>query len=79
MKKIALAPFMIVAGDHATNDLAGDEEDSWKSLLEAEGYEVRCILKGTRRVSAGEKPPCRAYCGSTVIKSNRVIKAGFIL
>ena len=55
LKKIALAPFMIVAGDHATNDLAGDEEDSWKSLLEAEGYEVRCILKGL-----GEYPQVRS-------------------
>lgn len=55
LKKIALAPFMIVAGDHATNDLAGNEEDSWKSLLEAEGYEVRCILKGL-----GEYPQVRS-------------------
>ena len=53
--KNTMAPFMIVAGDHATNDLAGDEEDSWKSLLEAEGYEVRCILKGL-----GEYPQVRS-------------------
>lgn len=45
-KKIVLAPFMIVAGDHANNDLAGDEEDSWKSILEADGFSVRCVLKG---------------------------------
>ena len=71
---------MIVAGDHATNDLAGDEEDSWKSLLEAEGYEVRCILKGL-----GEYPQVRSLLAEHIaavlrlIKSNRVIKAGFIL
>ena len=41
-----LAPLMVVAGDHATNDMAGDEEDSWKSMLEREGFAVRCILKG---------------------------------
>ena len=37
---------MIVAGDHAKNDMAGDEEDSWKSVLEKEGYEVDCKLQG---------------------------------
>ncbi len=45
-KKIVLKPFMIVAGDHATNDMAGDEDDSWKSILVKEGYEVTPILKG---------------------------------
>lgn len=45
-QKVILAPFMIVAGDHATNDLSGDEEDSWKSRFEKEGYMVECILKG---------------------------------
>lgn len=44
-KKIVLMPFMIVAGDHAKNDMAGDGE-SWKTELEAAGYEVRTILKG---------------------------------
>ena len=44
-KQVALMPFMLVAGDHAKNDMAGDE-DSWKSELEEEGYEVRVILKG---------------------------------
>ena len=46
IKKIYLMPFMIVAGDHAQNDMAGDEEDSWKSILEDKGYEVEVILKG---------------------------------
>lgn len=45
-EKVILAPFMIVAGDHAKHDLAGEEEDSWKSILEKEGYEVECVLKG---------------------------------
>lgn len=44
-KKAALMPFMLVAGDHAKNDMAGDE-DSWKTELEEEGYQVRVILKG---------------------------------
>ena len=44
--RVHLAPFMIVAGDHATNDLAGDDEDSWKSMLEARGYETKVTLRG---------------------------------
>lgn len=46
IRKIYLSPFMIVAGDHARNDLAGDEEDSWKSVLEKSGYEIEVIMKG---------------------------------
>lgn len=45
-RKVVLAPFMVVAGDHAKNDLAGEEEDSWKNIFEREGYEVSCVLKG---------------------------------
>ena len=47
IKKVYLMPFMSVAGDHAKNDMAGDEDDSWKSVLTKEGYEVVTILKGT--------------------------------
>lgn len=52
-KNITMIPFMVVAGDHATNDMAGDE-DSWKTLMEAKGYSVNCILKGL-----GEYPEVR--------------------
>lgn len=45
-EKVVLEPLMVVAGDHANNDMAGDEEDSWKSVFEAEGFEVQCILRG---------------------------------
>lgn len=45
-KKVVLLPLMIVAGDHATNDMAGDEEDSWKTAFTNAGYEVECVLKG---------------------------------
>jgi len=44
-KKVVLEPLMIVAGDHANNDMAGDE-DSWKTAFEKEGYEVKCLLRG---------------------------------
>ena len=45
-KKILLKPFMIVAGDHAKNDMSSDDEDSWKTILKNEGYEVTTVLKG---------------------------------
>ena len=45
-KRVVLRPLMVVAGDHANNDMAGDEEDSWKSVFEAVGYEVRCVVEG---------------------------------
>ncbi len=44
--KVVLEPLMVVAGDHANNDMAGDEEGSWKNTLEAEGFEVQFILQG---------------------------------
>ncbi|MDA3916930.1 MAG: sirohydrochlorin cobaltochelatase [Deltaproteobacteria bacterium] len=43
---ILLKPMMIVAGDHATNDMASDEEDSWKSVLSSAGFKVETILLG---------------------------------
>ena len=45
-KKVVLEPLMVVAGDHANNDMAGDDEDSWKSVFEAEGFEVECLIRG---------------------------------
>lgn len=44
--KVTMAPLMIVAGDHAVNDMAGDDEDSWKTIFEAAGYKVECVLRG---------------------------------
>lgn len=55
VKNVTLLPLMVVAGDHANNDLAGDEEDSWRSMLTERGYAVRCILEGL-----GENPALRA-------------------
>ena len=45
-RRVVLEPLMVVAGDHANNDMAGDEEDSWKTAFETEGYEVVCLLRG---------------------------------
>ncbi|MDY0091416.1 MAG: sirohydrochlorin cobaltochelatase [Candidatus Vecturithrix sp.] len=44
--KVTLMPFMLVAGDHAQNDMAGDEEDSWKMQLKKEGFLVETYLHG---------------------------------
>jgi sirohydrochlorin cobaltochelatase len=46
IKKIVLKPLMIVAGDHAKNDMSGDNEDSWKSILTKSGFNVETILQG---------------------------------
>jgi len=52
--KVILRPLMVVAGDHANNDMAGDEEDSWKSMFEAAGLEVECQISGLGRIPAVE-------------------------
>ncbi len=44
--RMVLQPLMIVSGDHANNDMAGEDEDTWKSQLESDGYHVVCRLKG---------------------------------
>lgn len=51
-KKVVLRPLMVVAGDHANNDMAGDEEDSWKSTFEASGYfeKIDCQIEGLGRI-----------------------------
>ena len=46
-KKVYLVPMMSVAGDHAKNDMAGDEPESWKSVLTRNGYQCESILRGT--------------------------------
>jgi sirohydrochlorin cobaltochelatase len=56
LEKILLLPLMIVAGDHANNDMAGDEEDSWKSILTAEGFSVQTLIRGL-----GEYPALRSH------------------
>ncbi|MCF6188384.1 MAG: sirohydrochlorin cobaltochelatase [Desulfobulbaceae bacterium] len=46
VKKVVLKPCMVVAGDHAMNDMAGPEADSWKSVLEKNGFEVVVVKRG---------------------------------
>ena len=46
IKQVTIMPFMMVAGDHANNDMAGSEEDSHKSILEKEGIKVEAYIHG---------------------------------
>ena len=46
IKHVSLMPFMMVAGDHANNDMAGNEPDSHKSILEKEGFKVDTYIHG---------------------------------
>ena len=55
IRKAVLVPFMLVAGDHANNDMAGDEEGSMKNVFSKEGYTVFCILKGLGEFPAFRK------------------------
>lgn len=46
IKNVTLMPMMMVAGDHANNDMAGDEPDSFKSILQKEGFKVNTYIHG---------------------------------
>ncbi|MDO4866368.1 MAG: sirohydrochlorin cobaltochelatase [Clostridia bacterium] len=51
-KKLTLMPLMLVAGDHAKNDLAGEGPDSWKGRLEARGFDIAARLQGLGALEA---------------------------
>ena len=51
-ERVVLRPMMIVAGDHANNDMAGDGEDSWKSVFTAAGFQVTCEINGLGELEA---------------------------
>ncbi len=63
--RVVLLPLMIVAGDHATNDMAGDGKDSWKNIFQRAGFDTVCILRGL-----GERPAIRwmimGHCAETM-------------
>ena len=48
---VALRPLMVVAGDHANNDMAGADDDSWKTMFEAAGFTVNCQISGLGRIA----------------------------
>lgn len=51
-RNVLMKPFMVVAGDHASNDMAGDEDDSWKVMLTKAGYKVKTELRGLGSLNA---------------------------
>lgn len=67
--KVGLMPFMLVAGDHALNDMAGAEPDSWRSRLQSLGYRVESCLCGLgenpafRRIYLQHVAEAGDYCG----------------
>ena len=52
---VVLRPLMVVAGDHANNDMAGSDDDSWKTMFEAAGLNVTCQISGLGRIEAVEQ------------------------
>ena len=50
--RVVLLPLMVVAGDHANNDMAGDEDGSWRLAFEDAGYQVECVLTGLGEMEA---------------------------
>ena len=50
--RVLLQPMMIVAGDHANNDMAGEGKDSWKGIFESAGYQVECQVLGLGELEA---------------------------
>ena len=48
---VVLRPLMVVAGDHANNDMAGAGDDSWKTMFEAAGFTVNCQISGLGRIA----------------------------
>lgn len=50
--RVVLLPLMVVAGDHANNDMAGDEDGSWRLAFEDAGYQVECVLTGLGELEA---------------------------
>lgn len=69
IKDVYLYPLMFVAGDHAQNDMAGDESESWKQILRQNNYAVHPVLKGL-----GEYPKIRALIFSSL--ENTIAKHG---
>ena len=63
-----LAPLMLVAGDHANNDMAGDDE-SFATILKTNGYTPQCVIKGI-----GEYPAVRQVYLSHLQKGSESIR-----
>ena len=67
---VELVPLMLVAGDHALHDMAGEGPDSWKRLLQSRGHTVSCRLTGLGALPPGTGPLCPPPGGA----SGRVLR-----
>ena len=69
-KKVVLRPLMVVAGDHANNDMAGDDDDSWKSQFVASGNfdSVDCQIAGLGEIPAIQDIYVAHTAAATAIK-----------
>ena len=74
-KKVILRPLMVVAGDHANNDMAGEDEDSWKSQFEASGAfdEIDTQIEGLGRIDAVEVKESTAYTSTADLAGKTVV------
>lgn len=63
-KNVIIKPLMVVAGDHANNDMASDDDDSWKSVLEKNGFKVKADITGL-----GENPAIRNIFVQNMLKA----------
>ncbi len=72
-RRVRLVPFLLVAGGHATKDLAGDGPESWKSAFEREGFEVEVQLQGM-----GENPPGGGGLRGAHEEGHRGFQAGHV-
>ena len=68
-KKVVLLPMMIVAGDHANNDMAGDEEGSWKTEFQKAGFEVECVLNGMGQYKGVQEQIVKHAAAAKVVKA----------
>lgn len=66
-RRVILAPFMVVAGEHAKNDMSGEEPDSWRHQFEVAGFEVSCILKGLGEY-AGIRAIYRRHAAEAIVR-----------
>ena len=51
-RRVILKPFLVTAGEHAMNDMAGEDEDSWRAVLQGDGFEVLPVLQGLGEIPA---------------------------
>ena len=65
---VYLAPLMMVAGDHARNDMAGDGADSWESQLKARGLQVKTVLKGLGEYAGIQQLACNHVRDALIIR-----------